>query len=160
MPDEPEVLRAGEYFLAVEGLAMIRSVIAQPSRARARVDEVRAIIDRFDEFPQSLEFPVSAHDVEDGYARWAPSYDGPNPAIEREEPIVRQLLAGIPPGRALDAACGTGRHAAILAKLGHSVIGVDTTDAMLAPSGTRWQKSRDSQRRVASFTSEASSALA
>ena len=56
--DSDEVLLAGEYFLAVEGLAMIRSVITNPSQARPRVDEIRNIIEHFDEFPQSLEFPV------------------------------------------------------------------------------------------------------
>jgi ubiquinone/menaquinone biosynthesis C-methylase UbiE len=132
MPEEREILRAGEYFLAVEGLAMIRSVVLRPSLARERVPEIRTIIERFDEFPQTLEFPVSQHDVESGYGQWAPNYDSPNLAIDAEEPVVKQLLSTIKPGRALDAACGTGRHAQTLAALGHSVIGVDTSEAMLA----------------------------
>jgi ubiquinone/menaquinone biosynthesis C-methylase UbiE len=132
VPDSDEVLLAGEYFLAVEGLAMMRSVITKPSQARPRVDEIRSIIERFDEFPQSLEFPVKEFDVEGGYSRWAASYDGPNPAIAREEPIVHAMLETLPRGVALDAACGTGRHAAKLAALGHTVIGVDATEAMLA----------------------------
>jgi ubiquinone/menaquinone biosynthesis C-methylase UbiE len=41
-------------------------------------------------------------------------------------------LSGIPPGDALDAACGTGRHALLLAELGQRVTGVDATEAMLA----------------------------
>jgi SAM-dependent methyltransferase len=41
-------------------------------------------------------------------------------------------LRAIPPGAALDAACGTGRHAAFLAELGHRVVGVDGNEAMLA----------------------------
>jgi SAM-dependent methyltransferase len=45
---------------------------------------------------------------------------------------VREILDGVPVGIALDAACGTGRHAAHLASLGHTVIGVDTSPAMLA----------------------------
>ena len=126
------IMRAGEYFLGVEGLAIIRSILTDPPRAQRRVEEARNIVARFDDFPQSLEFPVTEYDVEAGYTRWAPNYDGPNPAIEREEPIVRELLEGLPPGDALDAACGTGRHASMLADLGYNVIGVDATEAMLA----------------------------
>jgi ubiquinone/menaquinone biosynthesis C-methylase UbiE len=130
--DQGEVLRAGDYFIAVEGMAMIRNLLTNPPVGRARGDEVRQIVEKYDEFPQSLVFDVRQHDVDEGYTRWAPSYDGPNPAIAREEPIVRQLLAGIAPGVALDAACGTGRHALALSELGHRVIGVDATEAMLA----------------------------
>jgi ubiquinone/menaquinone biosynthesis C-methylase UbiE len=132
MPKPTEILRAGEYFIAIEGFAMMRNLITDTPLARKRMDDVRRIIEHFDEFPQSLEFPVTEHDVESGYTRWAPSYDGPNPAIEREEPIVHALLAELPAGTALDAACGTGRHAAHLVSLGHTVVGVDATEAMLA----------------------------
>jgi 2-polyprenyl-3-methyl-5-hydroxy-6-metoxy-1,4-benzoquinol methylase len=110
----------------------MRSLPSQPSVARPRVTEMRSIIERFDEFPNSLEFPVSEFDVDAGYTQWSRTYDGPNPAIAAEEPIVGELLAAIPPGDALDAACGTGRHAARLAELGHRIIGVDATEAMLA----------------------------
>jgi len=129
--EEGEYLLAGDFFLAVQGLAMMRNVVVQPQRARDRAAEMRRIIEKFDEFPQSLRFAVKEYDVEQGYTRWAPSYDGPNPAIEAEEPVVAELLAGLPRGVALDAACGTGRHAARLAALGHRVIGVDATEAML-----------------------------
>jgi ubiquinone/menaquinone biosynthesis C-methylase UbiE len=44
---------------------------------------------------------------------------------------VAAILAEVEPGRALDAACGTGRHAAVLAELGHQVVGVDASAAML-----------------------------
>ncbi|MDP9307091.1 MAG: class I SAM-dependent methyltransferase [Actinomycetota bacterium] len=37
----------------------------------------------------------------------------------------------MPIGVALDAACGTGRHSTYLAALGHEVIGVDSSAAML-----------------------------
>lgn len=132
MPKETEILRAGEYFIAVEGFAMIRNMITDTARARKRMDDVRQIISRFDEVPQSLELPVTEHDVEAGYTSWAPRYDRPNPAIDQEEPVVHAFLADVVPGIALDAACGTGRHAAHLSTLGHTVIGVDATEAMLA----------------------------
>lgn len=125
-------LVAGEYFLAVEGYAMIQYCLTAPSVARPRVEEMRRILDRFEDFPNSLRIPMTQHAVEDGYTLWAPRYDGPNPAIELEGPITREMIATVPPGDALDAACGTGRHAATLVEFGHRVIGVDTTEAMLA----------------------------
>jgi len=126
------VLLAGEFFLAIEGLAMLRTALTNPASARPRMDEVRLVMDHWDEFPNSLQLPFVEHDVEDGYTRWSQQYDGPNPAIAREQPVVHEVLANLPAGTALDAACGTGRHAAELARLGHDVIGVDTTEAMLA----------------------------
>jgi ubiquinone/menaquinone biosynthesis C-methylase UbiE len=124
-----ETLRLGEYLLAIQGLAMIRNCATRPSEARPRIEEIRRILD---ELPASMELPLTEYTVAEGYARWAERYDGPNPAIAREEPIVHAILAELPPGRALDAACGTGRHAARLLELGHQVVGVDATPAMLA----------------------------
>jgi ubiquinone/menaquinone biosynthesis C-methylase UbiE len=129
---DTDTLVAGEYFLAVEGYAMIRYCLTAPSAARARVDEMRQILEHFGEVPNSLVIPLTQYAVVDGYTAWAPRYDDPNPAIELEEPIARGMIATAPPGVALDAACGTGRHAAWLAELGHRVIGIDTTEAMLA----------------------------
>jgi ubiquinone/menaquinone biosynthesis C-methylase UbiE len=122
---------AGHYFLAVQGVALIRSVFDDSRAATQRVDEIREIAANVDEFPHSLAIPLIEHDVEDGYTQWAPVYDRPNPAIAAEQPTVHEMLAELPVGVALDAACGTGRHAAKLAELGHRVIGVDATEAML-----------------------------
>jgi ubiquinone/menaquinone biosynthesis C-methylase UbiE len=131
--DRPDnVLLAGEFFLAIEGLAMLRTALTDPVAVRPRMDDVRMVLDNFDEFPNSLPLPLTEHDVEAGYTRWSERYDGPNPAIGREQPVVHGLLVDLPVGVALDAACGTGRHAAELARLGHDVIGVDATEAMLA----------------------------
>ncbi len=41
------------------------------------------------------------------------------------------MIDELPPGDALDAACGTGRHAAYLLQRGHRVIGVDGSPRML-----------------------------
>jgi hypothetical protein len=63
----------------------------------------------------------------EGYCSWAEFYDEPgNQLVDLEQPIVREILDGLPRGVALDAASGTGRHSAYLASLGHSVIGVDS----------------------------------
>jgi len=124
-------LLAGQYFLAIEGLALVRTIFSDAEASTPYVDEIRQIATNFEEFPNSLAIPLIEHDVDEGYSRWAPIYDGPNPAIQAEEPIVHELLAGLPVGRALDAACGTGRHLTYLSSLGHEAIGVDANHAML-----------------------------
>jgi SAM-dependent methyltransferase len=68
-----------------------------------------------------------------GYAIWSDSYDQPgNPIVAIEETAVAKLLGDLPAGAALDAACGTGRHARRLVELGHSVSGIDLTPEMLS----------------------------
>jgi SAM-dependent methyltransferase len=46
--------------------------------------------------------------------------------------VVRRIVDGLPTGRALDAACGTGRYTRYLVDAGHQVLGVDTSPEMLA----------------------------
>ena len=69
-----------------------------------------------------------------GYAAWSARYDGDNPMIETEEavvlPVLDQLAAsGV---RALDAGCGTGRHASHLVSRGCVTIACDQSSDMLA----------------------------
>ena len=54
-----------------------------------------------------------------------------------DEPVVAEYLSGREPGVALDAACGTGRFAELLARRGHRVIGVDSSPDMLAHARRR-----------------------
>ena len=80
----------------------------------------------------SAPIVASERTVTAGYAEWAATYDiSRNPMFLAEEPIVHGLLARYSIGAALDAACGTGRHAAYLASLGHQVTGIDSTPEML-----------------------------
>lgn len=66
--------------------------------------------------------------MQESYAQWAPFYDEPgNDLLEVEEPVVREILDVLPVGVAPDAARATGRYAAYLASLGHTVIGVDAS---------------------------------
>lgn len=111
MPKQTDTLVAGQYFLAVEGLALIRTTLTDPSAGRARVEEIRGIVERFDEFPNSLEIPMTEYDVDEGYSVWAHRYDGPNPAIDGltivgcEEPrMTEELLVGLPSYLALPEA--------------------------------------------------------
>ncbi|MBS1857920.1 MAG: methyltransferase domain-containing protein [Acidobacteria bacterium] len=63
---------------------------------------------------------------------WNAYYSAP----EYEEPpadaLLVELAENLPPGRALDLACGTGRHAIHLARLGWQVIAVDAAPAGIA----------------------------
>lgn len=125
-----ETLLAGHYFMGVAGMAAMRRVLSRPSEGRPRIEEIRGLAAAFDEFPNNLEIDLVEHDVESGYTAWAPIYDGPNPAIDAEEPVVRSMITDIPPGVAVDAGCGTGRYAGFLAEAGFDAIGVDATVGM------------------------------
>src|SRR5262245_9480135 len=71
-------------------------------------------------------------DVREGYANWARKYDlDDNPLIRLEERAVAGLRLDVP-RIALDAACGTGRHATRLALCGSVVVGIDVSSEMLA----------------------------
>lgn len=138
-PDEP----AGDdrtiyqhplaYLLGLEGMALFRAFAGEYDRdfTEARLAETRALLDAAEQLGDGATVaPITSVD---GYQGWAEFYDQPgNQLIDLEQPIVREILDGLPPGIALDAACGTGRHAAYLASLGHHVIGVDSSPAMLA----------------------------
>jgi SAM-dependent methyltransferase len=96
----------------------------------ARLREIPGLLDS----AATLGAGVEARPIptREGYAAWAEFYDEPgNQLVELEQPVVREILDGLPVGVALDAGCGTGRHAAYLASLGYRVIGVDTSREML-----------------------------
>jgi ubiquinone/menaquinone biosynthesis C-methylase UbiE len=121
------------YLLGLEGLALLRAYEGRYDRTftHERFDEIRRLLDAADELGDGVEArEISTAEV---YAGWAAHYDEPgNELIDLEQPVVREILAGVPVGRALDVACGTGRHTAYLAERGHTVIGVDTSPEMLA----------------------------
>jgi len=126
-------MTVADYVLAVEGLAMARNIIRRPDVMAARSAEMAGIVAGASEGFLATRIPVTEYGVDDGYSIWAPRYDVmDNAVIDAETPVVGELVRRLPPGVALDAACGTGRHAATLASLGWDVIGVDATDAMLA----------------------------
>jgi ubiquinone/menaquinone biosynthesis C-methylase UbiE len=76
----------------------------------------------------------SSVSVEEGYERWAPTYDrDPNPFLTLEERQLNLMIPGLAGRRVLDLACGTGRWLARLINGGASSgAGVDFSPAMLA----------------------------
>jgi len=120
------------YLLGLEGTALLRAFVGEYDRdfTMARLAEIRALLDSVDELGEGAV--VDPIPTTEGYGSWAEFYDEPgNQLIDLEQPVVREILDGLPRGVALDAACGTGRHSAYLASLGHTVIGADSSAAML-----------------------------
>jgi ubiquinone/menaquinone biosynthesis C-methylase UbiE len=125
-----------ELLVGVEGLAILRNLYdGTDAGASRRLAELRRVLDdaAFDHVEATTEL-----DPEAGYSLWSERYDDPdNPTVALEEAVVHDLIRSFAPGRALDAACGTGRHAAQLVRLGHRVSGVDITPEMLARARDR-----------------------
>jgi ubiquinone/menaquinone biosynthesis C-methylase UbiE len=121
------------YLLGLEGIALLRAFSGLYDRdfTRARFHEIQSLLDSAEALGDGVEArPITTRE---GYAEWAPFYDEPgNMLLEIEQPVVQEILEGLPVGVALDAACGTGRHTTYLTSLGHRVIGVDTSPEMLA----------------------------
>lgn len=121
------------YLLGLEGIALLRAFSGVYDRdfTLARIRDIQRLLDSAEELGDGVEAcPITTRE---GYDRWAPFYDEPgNQLLDIEQPVVREILDSLPVGVALDAACGTGRHTAYLASLGHKVIGVDTSPEMLA----------------------------
>ncbi|MGO9449536.1 MAG: class I SAM-dependent methyltransferase [Candidatus Binataceae bacterium] len=129
----PQV-RPIHYLLGVEGLAILRSRQTSLTEADDRVQELRRLLLDLEATGFADEVTRTELDVQRGYERWAPGYDRfeSNALIGLEQPFVCSLIDALPQGRALDAACGTGRLAGYMSARGHSVIGIDSSSAMLA----------------------------
>jgi SAM-dependent methyltransferase len=120
------------YLLGMEGIALLHAFGGEYDEqfTLERIEECRALLEMSERLG-SGGF-ASPQSTQDGYRDWALCYDSPgNQLIDIEQPIVWEILDGLPVGVALDAACGTGRHAARLTDLGHIVIGVDNSQEML-----------------------------
>lgn len=136
--DTSSQVRVAHLVAGTIGLSLIRRWYLDPAADDARLDELRDLLGRLDTADGGdgvgRALDPAARTLDEGYAQWAGSYDVPNPFIAREEEVVRPILEALagPGVDALDAGCGTGRHAAHLAARGCSVIGVDRSAEMLA----------------------------
>jgi ubiquinone/menaquinone biosynthesis C-methylase UbiE len=77
--------------------------------------------------------PPARVSAEEGYERWAPTYDhAPNPLLHLEERKLVALLPNLSDKHVLDLACGTGRWLQKLSARGAALgVGVDFSTAML-----------------------------
>jgi len=117
--------------LRAAGLAVLRNWELKPEVARSEIDFSVAQLRQVEQSSWVGVGPM-VRSVGDGYAEWAAVYDAPgNPIISAEQPVVWKMLDAYPPGAALDAACGTGRHAERLVGTGHRVQGIDASPEML-----------------------------
>ncbi len=123
-------VRLVELLLGVEGLALMRRLYdGTDASADERLAEIRRVLD---EPAFAAGEPIRELGPRAGYRAWSESYDEPgNPIIAIEQPAVWSLVDRLPPGRALDAACGTGRHTDHLVARDHVVVGIDLTPEML-----------------------------
>jgi ubiquinone/menaquinone biosynthesis C-methylase UbiE len=119
--------------IGFRGLGLLRRwPLGDAAEAEEELRTIAEMLDHRDELPLGEVFHLESLDIEDGYAAWSETYDVlPNPLIDAEERALGPLLAEVPPGDALDVACGTGRVTQILSELGHRVVGIDPSDEML-----------------------------
>jgi SAM-dependent methyltransferase len=121
------------YLLGLEGIALLRGWAGDYDKAfvEARLADVRRLLDD----PALVNHGgvmVRRGDTVTGYRQWSVTYDEPrNSLFDIDEPVVHEILDALPSGKALDAACGTGRYSEHLAARGHQVVGVDSSPEML-----------------------------
>ena len=122
-----------QYAVGVLGFSLIRNWYRNADSNEDRIREVLEVLDNADQFPWNMTLDPQEQDLIGGYAEWSQFYDGPNPLITTEaavsQPILERHASGA--GKVLDAACGTGRHAAFLHSLGCEVVGIDQSPDML-----------------------------
>jgi SAM-dependent methyltransferase len=120
------------YLLGLEGIALMRAFAGEHDRdfTEARVAEVRRLLDLADQLGPGVHVPALS--VADGYDGWAVTYDGEdNGCFPMRDDVLSPMLERLTPGRALDAACGTGAVSQQLVERGHDVVGIDVAEQML-----------------------------
>jgi SAM-dependent methyltransferase len=127
------------YLLGLEGIALLRAWAGDFDKdfVDRRLAEVRRLL-ATEAIAGHDGVMVNRGDTLTGYRQWAATYDEPrNSLFDCDEPVMHQIIGALPPGDALDAACGTGRYAEYLAGRGHRVVGVDSSPDMLDRARTR-----------------------
>ena len=122
------------YLLGLEGMALLDAWAGDHDRAftEARLAEIRRLLD--DTKLRDRGVLTERVSAVTAYRQKVADYDeqAGGGLFAVDEPVVAECLEGREPGVALDAACGTGRFAELLARRGHQIIGVDSSPDMLA----------------------------
>jgi ubiquinone/menaquinone biosynthesis C-methylase UbiE len=119
--------------IGLRGLGLLRHwPFGDEAEAEAELRTIADMLAHRDDLPLGEVFHLDTLDIADGYVAWSETYDDvPNPLAEVEQRALELILSEIQPGDALDVACGTGRVTEMLCELGHRVVAVDPSEAML-----------------------------
>jgi ubiquinone/menaquinone biosynthesis C-methylase UbiE len=127
------------YLLGLEGVALLDAWAGDHDREFTldRLAEIRRLL--ADEKLRDRAVLAEQVSTVTAYEQQATGYDAEagGGLFATDEPVVTEFLGDRPPGVALDAACGTGRFAELLAQRGHRVVGVDSSPGMLARARRR-----------------------
>ncbi|MGH7779879.1 MAG: class I SAM-dependent methyltransferase [Candidatus Binataceae bacterium] len=127
-----KAIRPFHYALGIHGLALLRTYAWDEALALTIAAKTAAFAAKMDGHPASLPIEINETDVREGYAAWSATYDQPgNPLLSAEESVVHAMIDSVAAGRALDAACGTGRHTKYLVEKGFETTGLDCSPEML-----------------------------
>ncbi len=123
----------GELAISTAGVALRRSLFTGSDQdAAAVIGVIGRAVAGLDDPPWSYGYELAEADAPAGYDAVAPAYDrAAGPDVDVEQATMWDLFGRLPAGRAVDVACGTGRHLARLAEIGHHVVGVDQSPGML-----------------------------
>lgn len=134
----------GELAISTAGVALRRATFTGSDQdAKAAIELIARAMAGLSNSPWSNGYELVEADASPGYGLIAGAYDrAGGPDIDAEQPAVWELFEGLSAGRAVDVACGTGRHLARLAELGHHVVGVDQSPEMLETARQRMPHAR------------------
>ena len=129
----------GHFLLGIVGLALLRDGGRwRPEKLATHVAAAQRILDNLGVSPYDGNRDHPLLQIDSAYEVWSETYDDAEGRLDRglyqafEGATVRPLIDRLPRGRALDLACGTGRHAWYLCEAGHAVTGLDASAPMLS----------------------------
>ena len=137
------MIRTAHYALGIHGLALLRTYAHDEPLAQSIARKFADFAASIEAHPANAPVPIDETEVREGYAAWSATYDLPgNPLVSAEEPVVRAMIDAAAAGRALDAACGTGRHTKYLVEKGFDTTGIDCSPEMLEQARVKVPQAR------------------